>query len=324
MATGNGFPSGVDTVVVDFGTAPMNSGGREPAVSERLQLTSRGETTDGFNVFSLRNPSAQEFTVTLTGPGFSETYVLQPRSDLVVCTDTTGRATFKMEWTATDGTVRSQTKAANQSDDNDFDPDFVLCFAAGTPIATPDGERAVETLKAGDLILTADGTAVPVKWIGYQTLLKMLSPDTRFRPVRFLAGALALNVPHCDLVVTGDHGILVDGVMVNAAALVNGTSIVRVPASELAERVTYYHVETENHDIILAAGAAAETFVGATNRAAFDNYAQYVSLFGEPDGAMPVLPYPRVFGPRQVPQRIRDIIEARAEAAGLIVEAWAA
>ena len=45
-----------------------------------------------------------------------------------------------------------------------------LCFLSGTTIACPDGERAVETLDIGDLVLTFDGCAVPVKWIGRQTL----------------------------------------------------------------------------------------------------------------------------------------------------------
>ena len=32
----------------------------------------------------------------------------------------------------------------------------LMCFAAGTPIQTPDGVRAIETLKAGDLVLARD------------------------------------------------------------------------------------------------------------------------------------------------------------------------
>lgn len=323
MSSGSGFPPGETVVEVPFGSSPSTT--PPPATNANPQLTSLGETTDGFNVFRLRNRTEEEITVQLTGTnGYDEVFTIPAQTDFVVCTDSTGNATFTLSWDRPDGTVFTATRAANQSANNAFDPSFNFCFAPGTPIATPDGERAVEDLKAGDLVLTADGDAVPVKWIGYQTLYKMLSRDTSYCPVRIRAGALGQNVPHRDLYVTGDHGILVGGVMVNAAALVNGTTIVRVPASEVPAYLTYYHVETENHDIIVAAGALAETFVDGTSREGFDNYAEYVSLFGEPDGRMPVLPYPRAFGTRQVPEWVHDLVAARAEAMGMAVEASAA
>lgn len=193
-----------------------------------------------------------------------------------------------------------------------FDSDNIVCFAPGTPIATPDGERAVETLKAGDLILTANGRTVPVKWIGYQSAAKRSTPEPFICPVKIKAGALAENTPHTDLVVTGDHGILIDGVMVNASALVNGTSIVRVPLSALAEQVTYYHIETDDHSVILAAGAPVETYIDATTRSVFDNYDQYLTLFGPPRTTMPILPYARVFGRRQLPANVKAVIDQRA------------
>lgn len=197
-----------------------------------------------------------------------------------------------------------------------FQTTFTTCFAAGTPIATAAGERAVETLKAGDPILTADGRAVPVKWIGWQTVHRIFTPVERFRPVRIRAGALAENVPHVDLVVTADHGILVDGIMINVGALVNGTSIVRVPLEELADRAVYYHVETEDHDVILAAGAAAETYVDNVTRRAFDNHAEYEALYGAEPRAMAELPYARAMSRRQIPARILAALQAREVATG--------
>lgn len=190
---------------------------------------------------------------------------------------------------------------------------FVVCFAEGTPIATADGEQPVEALKVGDLVRTADGHTVPVKWIGRQTVQKRFTPSVRFCPVRIKAGALGDNTPHADLTVTADHGILVGNVMVNAAALVNGTTIVRVPADQLADRVTYWHIETEHHDVIVAAGAAVETFVDATTRRSFDNYDEYVALFGEPDGQMATLAYPRAFGTRQVPEAVKSLIDEQVK-----------
>jgi hypothetical protein len=189
---------------------------------------------------------------------------------------------------------------------------FTVCFASGTMIATPSGERRVETLKAGDLVLTDAGRTVPVKWMGHQTLKRIATPEARYSPVRISAGALGEGLPHTDLVVTGDHGVLVDGVMVNACALVNGTTVVRVTPEEVGETFLTWHVETEAHDVILANGTPAETFVDATTRRAFDNYDEYVALFGEPEDRMPILPYPRAFSARQLPARVRDRLAARA------------
>ena len=57
-------------------------------------------------------------------------------------------------------------------------------------IRCPGGERAVETLAIGDLILTVDGRAVPVVWIGRQTIVTLFGPPEGRRPVCIAAGAL--------------------------------------------------------------------------------------------------------------------------------------
>ncbi|WP_127559313.1 Hint domain-containing protein [Nioella ostreopsis] len=193
-----------------------------------------------------------------------------------------------------DSSITSTFTAAN----------FAFCFAAGTGIATPNGEVAVETLAIGDLVLTAEGASVPVKWIGRQTVFPMFGPADRLMPVRFAAGSLGDGLPRTDLTVTADHGMLVEDVICHAGALVNGTTITRVPLSEMGERYTVYHVETEAHEIILANGAPAETFIDNVSRRVFDNYAEFEALYGEvPE--MEELPYPRAMSARQVPERLR-------------------
>ena len=179
-----------------------------------------------------------------------------------------------------------------------------FCFAAGSLIATPAGEVAVERLRIGDTVLTAEGRAVPVKWIGRQMVSTRFGPAERLMPVRFAAGSLGQGVPHGDLIVTADHGMLVDGVICHAGALVNGTTITRVPLREMGESYTVYHIETENHEIILANGAPAETFIDNVSRRVFDNYAEFEALYGDvPE--MAELPYPRAMSARQVPGAIR-------------------
>lgn len=186
----------------------------------------------------------------------------------------------------------------------DFGTSFSYCFAEGTLIATPEGERAVETLGIGDEILTADGRTVAVKWLGRQTLRKFLNA-ARIQPVRIRAGGLGDGLPRRDLTVTGEHGMMIDGLVINASALVNGTSIDWVPLDEIADEVTYYHVETEAHDAILAEGAAAETFIDYLDRRAFDNYREYLDLYGA-ERIIHEMPVPRISAARLVPETIRQ------------------
>lgn len=180
---------------------------------------------------------------------------------------------------------------------------YAYCFGAGTRISSPDGARPVEDLAAGDQILTADGRTVPVRWIGRQTLSTRFA-GSRAQPVCISAGALGDGLPLADLTVTADHGMMLGGFVVNAGALVNGTTITLVPLADLPERVTYYHVETADHDVILANGAAAETFVDYAGRAAFDNFADYVALYGHQQSP-PEMTRPRITSARQLPLAIR-------------------
>jgi hypothetical protein len=195
---------------------------------------------------------------------------------------------------------------ATTNGDVGINPGASVCFAAGTRIATPKGERTVEALVIGDPILTADGRTVPVKWIGRQTVHKLFTPPERFAPVRVAAGALGDGLPRRDLVLTADHALLVGGILANASALVNAATITRVAGAELPDRVTYYHVETEAHEMILAEGAPAETFVDHQSRRLFDNYAEYVALYGEERRSIPESDLPRVTSPRQLPAALKS------------------
>ena len=187
------------------------------------------------------------------------------------------------------------------------------CFLAGTRIATPMGEGvAVETLAVGDLVLTAGWSRVPVKWIGRQTLSTKFGVPEGRRPVSIAAGALGKDLPVRDLRVTAAHALLIDGVLVDAGALVNGTSIRRMEPAELGERFTVYHIETENHEIVLAEGVPAETFIDNVARQRFDNYGEFEALYGAAPEPMQELPQPRAASARQVPRAIRERIAAAA------------
>ena len=182
---------------------------------------------------------------------------------------------------------------------------ILVCFLSGTLIATPEGERAVESLAIGDLVLTADGRAVPVKWVGRQRVNNhAIFASPKMEPVCISAGALGGCLPHSDLCVTAAHGMIWEGLVVNAGALVNGTTIRFVPLSEMPEVVTWYHIETEGHEEILAHGAPTETFVDYVGRSCFDNHQEYLDLYGA-ERIIPEMKRPRVSSQRMLPDALR-------------------
>ncbi|HET7881962.1 MAG TPA: Hint domain-containing protein, partial [Acetobacteraceae bacterium] len=148
----------------------------------------------------------------------------------------------------------------------------VVCFALGTHIQTATGEQAVESLEAGDIVLTVSGDQLEprsVKWVGRRRidLTTHPLPDT-VRPVRIQRGALAENTPHRDLIVSPDHAIFVDGKLICARQLINGSTI-RQERSWTA--VEYFHVELDAHAILLAEGLPAESYLNTGNRGFFAN-----------------------------------------------------
>ena len=186
------------------------------------------------------------------------------------------------------------------------------CFAPGTMIATETGEAAVETLKIGDMVRTAAGKLVPVVWIGRHTAAKKFA-GKRMEPVRFAAGSLGAGLPHSDLIVTQDHGMVIDGLVINASALVNGSDIDFIALDALPERVVYYHVETETHDVILANGTTSETYVDIPNRKVFDNYAEYLALYGE-EHRVGEMTAKRITSQRLLPNALRSRLGITAPA----------
>jgi len=177
------------------------------------------------------------------------------------------------------------------------------CFAEGTRIATPLGFECVENLKIGAPILAADERIIQVKWVGRQVLHKLLA-GTRMQPVRIRSGAFGVGLPERDLTVTSDHGMIIDGLVINASALVNGTSVDWVPLVDLPDCVTYYHIETEDHEVILANGTPAETFVDARSRSNFDNYQEYLELYGA-ERLIREMNWPRISSRRLLPDAIK-------------------
>ena len=154
------------------------------------------------------------------------------------------------------------------------------CFLRGTKILTADGERKIEDLAVGDLLPTKFGGLRPVQWIGRYPI-KRSDPSKPWvkdaLPVRIARSALAPNVPHTDLYVTGGHSLLIDGVLVPAELLINGTTITRDEGREYDE-LAYIHVKLESHDVIYAEGVPAETLINVQESAV--NFADYLRRYG--------------------------------------------
>lgn len=191
----------------------------------------------------------------------------------------------------------------------------LLCFLEGTMIATPEGEKAVEALQAGDVVLTAEGGTTTVEWLGQQPVDTTLSNPAKVNPIRIRAGALGDNVPARDLLVSPDHAIAIDGYLVNASALINGSSITR-EAQMPQSGFTYFHVETGTHELLLAEGCPAETYVDFIGRDGFVNGAERAEA-----PAIPEMAAPRISAARHLPPQIRAMLETRAEALAPAVRA---
>jgi autotransporter passenger strand-loop-strand repeat protein len=154
-----------------------------------------------------------------------------------------------------------------------------LCFLAGTMIDTPGGEMPVERLAIGDLVTTRAGPR-PVKWLGRRAYGRRFVADKPMAaPVCIAAGALGTDIPRRDLYVSPGHGVLVEGQLVPAWRLINGVSITQpVPVAD----VFYTHIELQDHAVVYAEGAAAETFLEEALRGRFQNAAEYYALYPGP------------------------------------------
>jgi hypothetical protein len=253
-----------------------------------------------------------------------------------VSTDSTGAQTTGGSGSASisgDGTrVAFQSNANNLvADDTNGSTDVfeadVACYVTGTRIRSDVGEVAVEDLRVGDCVLTAAGAYRPIRWIGSRAMAPRRHPRPgQAQPVRIRAGALGENKPARDLCVSPGHALCLDmlgEVLVPAVTLVNGSTIVQ----EDVAHVTYWHVELDGHDILLAEGLPAESYLDCGNRGFFGTGA-VVDLGAGPDaGAGTTADYCRPFhrdGPVVAAARAR--LRSRAEAAGWVLhqpEVWA-
>jgi hypothetical protein len=154
----------------------------------------------------------------------------------------------------------------------------VPCYCRGTLIVTERGEVAVEDLKLGNKLVTAAGALRSIKWIGRRSYSgRFVLGNKDILPVCIKAGAIADNVPRRDLWISPRHAMCLEGVLIEAKDLINGVSIVQ---ADFVEKVEYFHIELETHDVIIAEGAPSETFVDDDSRGMFHNAHEYQDIHG--------------------------------------------
>lgn len=257
VQTGGALPTGAPGDLffsAGRGSALINNGGDnvtlyDPSNDAFVQATYNGDSLDnpvlgaggysGFSATATRNGSGEDFG-----------------------TDTDGQSLQR----ASDGTVIFTSDTPTPGVTN-------VCFANGTRLATPTGDRCVEDLRAGDQVMTADQGPRTITWLYSKTwTAAQMAAAPNLAPVLIRKGALGPGLPSRDLRLSRQHRMLVTGpiarrmfgsdeVLVPAMALLPLVGVTRdVPRGD----VTYFHVMLDRHEIVFANGLAAESlYLGA-------------------------------------------------------------
>lgn len=182
-----------------------------------------------------------------------------------------------------------------------FDNTNVICFTPGTRIVTPTGMRRVETLEAGDLVVTRDHGVRPLVWVGRRDLTAHdIRAKPQLAPICIRRDAFGPGHPCRDMIVSPQHRFLLKGLklalmtgqsegLAPAIGLVNGDTVVRCQPRD----VSYLHIMCEGHEVIRADGLWTETlFPGDQALSALTDAAraEVRELFPDLTGVMPARP----------------------------------
>jgi T5SS/PEP-CTERM-associated repeat protein len=174
-------------------------------------------------------------------------------------------------------TFDSATNAAAAIADNAIVLEGAPCFATGTRIATERDEVAVEAIRVGDQVrvLLGDGFS-EVIWVGRREVdCAGHAQPRKLWPVRIAAGAFGPSRPHSELFLSPDHAVYINDVLIPIKHLINGSTIVQVPV----ERVTYHHIELAQHNVLLAEGLPAESFLDMRDGSNYANRPGPIRLY---------------------------------------------
>ena len=162
----------------------------------------------------------------------------------------------------------------------------VPCFVAGTLIRTPEGEVPVDMLRPGDLVMTQDDGAQPLRWIGHRRIAAIGD----FAPIQIAANTFGR---HRALLLSPLHRVLIRDslaellfgereVLIAARDLVNDRSVRRIEGG----MVDYVHILFDRHQVVFSEGLATESFLpGPQTTRSFESeiVAEICTLFPEID-----------------------------------------
>lgn len=184
----------------------------------------------------------------------------------------TTRLSFLPDDLATQAEMDSFGNGAIDVQNVDTSTGGAVCFAAGMHILTPKGDVRVENLKVGDLVLTLDHGPQPILWISQSEHVWPGSAENDL-PVLIPRGALGLDVPRRDLVVSQQHKVLLSDTNASlpfsdVQVLAPAKGMTLLPGIRVMKgkrRVVYYHILLEGHEILISEGLETESFYpGAT------------------------------------------------------------
>ena len=172
----------------------------------------------------------------------------------------------------------------------------IACFVSGNCILTDCGEVHVETLAIGDIVMPGrSGSSLPrrVIWIGRRHIDCSRHPNpTAVWPIRVTANAFGEGLPVRDLYLSPEHAIYWEGTLLPIKELIDGQAVAQIER----DCVTYWHVELDAHDVLLAEGLPAESYLANGNREEFgegSTLVLYPAFKGSDDGGEPCVPVRR-------------------------------
>ncbi|MEM3063632.1 MAG: Hint domain-containing protein, partial [Nitrososphaerota archaeon] len=159
-------------------------------------------------------------------------------------------------------------------DNNGIDLNFkmqfnVVCYLKGTHILTPNGEVPIEKLSVGDYVCTYKNGKIVNKKIKWIVTLTPFFRNKHSYPIKICKSAFVDIIPHRNLYVSPAHRIYLFDTLIPAIKLVNGKTIYQ---DRSIKNIKYYHIELDEHSILIAEGLFAESYEDCGNRSSFDEF----------------------------------------------------